>query len=47
MEQNNSKERSVTQKIINNQKGKIGYLVAWMLGVPASLLLVIFLLRGG
>lgn len=30
-----------------NQEGKIGYLVAWLLGVPASVLFVIFLIRGG
>ncbi len=29
-----------------NQEGRIGYLIAWLLGVPASLLLFIFLLRG-
>jgi len=31
---------------VTNENGAIGYLVAWMLGVPASILLVIFLLRG-
>lgn len=39
-------QKSLTQRIINNQQGRIGYLVAWMLGVPASLLFVIFLIRG-
>lgn len=28
------------------QKGVIGYALAWWLGVPASLLFIIFLLRG-
>lgn len=42
-----TKKLSVTQRIINNQQGKIGYLVAWVLGVPASVLFVIFLIRGG
>jgi hypothetical protein len=28
------------------QKGAIGYIVLWLLGVPASVLTVIFLLRG-
>lgn len=28
------------------EEGAVGYLIAWMLGVPASVLLVIFLLRG-
>lgn len=29
-----------------SQEGKIGYLIAWLMGVPASVLLVIFLFRG-
>lgn len=33
-------------EVINNQNGKIGYLIAWMMGVPASVLLIIFLIRG-
>jgi hypothetical protein len=28
------------------EKGAIGYMLLWILGVPASLLLVIFFLRG-
>jgi hypothetical protein len=28
------------------EEGKIGYIILWLLGVPASLLLLIFLLRG-
>jgi hypothetical protein len=31
---------------LKNESGKIGYIVLWLLGVPASLLLLIFLLRG-
>ena len=31
---------------VENQAGRIGYVVAWLLGVPASLLFVIFLIRG-
>ena len=30
----------------NNEDGKIGYIFLWLMGVPASLLFVIFLLRG-
>jgi len=30
----------------NYQEGKIGYILAWMLGVPIPVLFVIFLLRG-
>lgn len=33
-------------EILNNQNGRIGYIIAWLLGVPTSLLLVIFLIRG-
>lgn len=28
------------------EEGAIGYIFAWLLGVPASVLFVIFLLRG-
>ncbi len=28
------------------EKGAVGYILLWLLGVPASILLVIFLLRG-
>jgi len=33
-------------KILENQSGRIGYIIAWLLGVPVSLLFVIFLIRG-
>jgi hypothetical protein len=29
-----------------DQSGKIGYIILWLLGVPVSVLLLIFLLRG-
>jgi hypothetical protein len=29
-----------------NERGAIGYILLWLLGVPMSVLLVIFLLRG-
>lgn len=29
-----------------NEKGKIGYIILWLMGVPVSVLLLIFLLRG-
>ena len=32
--------------ILQQQAGRIGYLIAWLLGVPAWLLLMIFLIRG-
>jgi hypothetical protein len=30
----------------HGQEGKIGYIILWLMGVPASLLIIIFLLRG-
>jgi hypothetical protein len=30
----------------NQQAGAIGYILAWLLGIPVSVLLVIFLIRG-
>lgn len=32
--------------LIQSQEGRIGYIIAWLLGVPTSVLLVIFLIRG-
>jgi hypothetical protein len=32
--------------ILGNQKGAIGYILAWLLGVPVSILIVIYLVRG-
>jgi hypothetical protein len=29
-----------------NESGRIGYVIAWLLGVPASVLFFIFLIRG-
>jgi hypothetical protein len=29
-----------------SEKGKIGYIILWLMGVPASILFLIFLLRG-
>ena len=28
------------------QEGKLGYILAWLLGVPIPILLLVFLLRG-
>jgi hypothetical protein len=30
----------------NRQRGKIGYILAWLLGIPIPILIVVFLLRG-
>lgn len=40
-------EHSDMFSLLAKQDGKIGYIIAWLLGVPASLLFVIFLIRGG
>ena len=29
-----------------DQRGKVGYIILWLLGVPVSVLILIFLLRG-
>lgn len=29
-----------------NENGKIGYLLAWLVGIPVPILLIVFLLRG-
>lgn len=29
-----------------DQQGKIGYAIAWLLGVPIPILIIVFLLRG-
>jgi hypothetical protein len=29
-----------------DQKGKIGYIILWLMGVPVTVLVLIFLLRG-
>jgi hypothetical protein len=30
----------------NNESGRMGYIIAWLFGVPASVLFFIFLVRG-
>lgn len=36
----------VRETLLENQTGRIGYVIAWLLGVPAWVLLLIFLVRG-
>lgn len=36
----------VKNQILKSQEGAIGYIVAWLLGVPASILLLVFLIKG-
>jgi hypothetical protein len=32
--------------MINNEEGKIGWILLWVLGIPIPILVVLFLLRG-
>lgn len=34
------------RKILKSQEGKIGYILAWALGVPIPILLAVYFLRG-
>lgn len=39
--------QSLTTRLLESEdRGAIGYIVLWLLGIPASVLFVIFLLRG-
>ena len=38
--------KELNMRKFDDQKGKIGYIILWFLGVPASVLFLIFLLRG-
>jgi hypothetical protein len=39
-------DREVTDMKNRSEKGAAGYIAAWALGVPVSILLIVFLLRG-
>lgn len=36
----------LTRAWTNRQQGKLGYLLAWALGVPIPILLIVYLVRG-
>jgi hypothetical protein len=36
----------IDMRNLGDQKGKIGYIILWLMGVPAGILILIFLLRG-
>ncbi len=38
--------RQLIDKIYKDETGAVGYIALWALGVPASLLFLVFLLRG-
>jgi hypothetical protein len=33
-------------KILKNQKGAMGWMLLWLLGIPIPILLILFLVRG-
>jgi hypothetical protein len=33
-------------KILKNEKGKVGWILLWALGIPIPVLLILFLVRG-
>ncbi len=41
-----NKKSLLRNRLTESQDGVIGYGVAWLLGIPMSVLFVIFLLRG-
>lgn len=45
MKKNKQNQLTVATSL-NNESGRMGYVIAWLLGVPASVLLLIFLIRG-
>lgn len=34
-------------KPLNNERGALGWILLWALGIPIPLLLILFLIRGG
>jgi hypothetical protein len=41
-----SKEEVMEFKILNNEAGKIGWMILWLLGIPIPVLIILFVLRG-
>ncbi len=39
-------DTKIRPSLLRNEEGAIGYIAAWLLGIPASVLFLIFLLRG-
>jgi hypothetical protein len=33
-------------KILRNQKGKVGWILLWALGIPIPILFILFVMRG-
>jgi hypothetical protein len=36
----------ILSKIIDNEKGAIGWILLWAIGIPVPILLVLFMVRG-
>jgi len=34
------------KKILKSEDGKMGYIIAWLIGIPIPILLLVFFLRG-
>jgi len=33
-------------RCMRSQEGKLGYVIAWLIGIPLPILIIVFLLRG-
>ena len=42
----NNRLKALRYRWANKQKGRLGYILLWLLGVPIPVLFLIFLLRG-
>lgn len=38
--------QTLSDRVISDQTGAVGYILLWLMGVPATLLFLVFLLRG-
>jgi hypothetical protein len=43
---NNSSFLALPEKLLTNEQGVVGYAILWLMGIPAGVLFLIFLLRG-
>jgi hypothetical protein len=45
-EKEEEEDEGFLKKAMRNEEGKVGYIIAWIVGVPIPILLLVFLLRG-
>jgi hypothetical protein len=38
--------KTFSDRVISDETGAVGYILLWLMGVPATLLFLIFVLRG-